>query len=97
MVKNILGYVLALAGLAGLAVSSFKPVSDFVFTYIPEAALKYVEGSLLVVSLIILGVGVFLLVVNGKGRNANNHQAEEEVPIYEGAGKKRKIVGYRRS
>jgi len=96
MVKNILGYVLALVGLAGLVVSSIKSVQDVVFTYVPESIVKYAEGSLLVVSLIVLGVGIFLLVVNGKSGNVNNKQVEEEVPIYEGAGKHRKIVGYRR-
>jgi hypothetical protein len=30
-------------------------------------------------------------------RNKNSKQSEEEVPIYEGTGKKRKIVGYRRN
>jgi len=53
----------------------------------------------------IIGAGVLLVVVgviislkgNGKTSHGKTGQASSEVPIYEGEGKKRKIVGYQRN
>lgn len=85
--KKLIGYLLALVGLAGLAVNSTagrKLVPFFVpfLEYFPK---KYLISFFLV--LIVLGV--MILIVFGKGGKAK--QVEKEVPIYKG----KKIIGYR--
>ncbi len=50
---------------------------------------------------VIGGAGVVLVVVGvllsmNKGEGKKKGSGEDEVPIYEGVGKKRKIVGYRK-
>ena len=44
---------------------------------------------------IIVGVVISLTAEKGKGRKKVK-DGEEEIPIYEGVGKKRKVVGYRK-
>jgi len=87
--KKMVGYVVAIVGLVVMA---------FGFGLVPfEVAL--LEG---IASNIIAGVGIVLVIVGvvlaakGTGGSRKVKHAKEEVPIYEGTGKKRKIVGYRK-
>ncbi len=86
--KKVVGYVVSIVGLVvmslGFNIINFK--------------LALLEG---ISANIIAGVGIGLIIVGvvlslkGSG-GRRSKQAKEEVPIYEGVGKKRKIVGYRK-
>jgi hypothetical protein len=83
--NKVIGYVLSVVGLVVLVLGSgFFGDVDF----------------LGVGSLYISGAGILLVIVGAvlavAGRGGHGKQGSEEIPIYEGVGKKRKIVGYRR-
>jgi len=90
-VKKVVGYVLAVVGLVGLAASVFDPIYQKLFGSLPPGLADGLGISLLVVSLIILGVGVVVLFVSG-GFRGKAKQKDKEVPIYKG----KEIIGYRR-
>jgi len=95
--KKLVGYILAVAGLV-IMVTGIGVI---------ELQWKFLEGlkpsyvTFLSIALIFAGVVAVLIDKNApkkKGkRKHKEEQAEEEVPIYEGEGKDRKIVGYRRA
>ena len=89
--KKLVGYVLAIAGLVVMALSFglFNVDLPLLNTLKPI----YITG--LGVVLIVVGAGIVMMLEKGKGGKIK--QESEEVPIYEGTGKNRKIVGYRRS
>lgn len=84
---KLLGYLIALIGLALLALSLLSP------NLLPAVIKPYsiIAGIVLVI------VGVFLSMTGSKTSSRNVKQSDEEVPIFEGEGKKRKIVGYKRA
>jgi len=86
--KQILGYVLAGLGLVGLAASTIDSVRDAVFGFLGEGVVSVIGTYLLIGSVVVLGVGVVLLYLAGRGIG----KSDEEVPIYKG----KKVVGYRR-
>ena len=83
------GYVVAVVGLVLMALGfgTFKIDTGFLGA-LPE--LWIVGGG---VVLIVVGVAISLM---DKGGGGKIKHAKEEVPIYEGIGKNRKIVGYRK-
>ena len=86
--KKVVGYVISVAGLAIMALSFglFKldwPIFDTVNPTIITA-----------VGVVGIVVGIIISLTD-KGIKRGK-QASEEVPIYEGSGKGRKIVGYQR-
>lgn len=83
--SKLIGYVIALIGLAIIALSFLKVIP------IPSAI---PQQAVLIAGLILIIIGVFLTL--GKSSSKIAH-ASEEVPIYEGEGKKKKIVGYKRA
>ena len=86
--KAVFGYLSAGIGLLGLAVNST----------VGREQLKFLENIsseyILIPSAILIVLGVAIMVMNSKGGKRIKH-ITEEVPIYRGEGKKRKIVGYR--
>lgn len=88
--KKILGYLLAGIGIIGMFLSStagrqFVPVLEGVK-----------QNFILYPALVALALGVVILIVTGSGGSKwRVKQIENEVPIYHGEGKKRKIVGYK--
>ena len=86
--KRVIGYIVAIAGIAVMAFG-FNMFSLEV-AILNGVASNYIVGAGIV--LIIAGVVVSLM----DGRGGKARQAKEEVPIYEGVGKNRKIVGYRK-
>lgn len=87
ILKKGLGYALAAIGLIGIFLSTDNGKKLVPF-------LSGVDSKIiLVVSGAIVVVGVILMVMFGK----THKQKHEEVPIYEGTGKKRRIVGYQRN
>jgi|WetSurMetagenome_2_1015567.scaffolds.fasta_scaffold489742_2 hypothetical protein len=85
---KVLGYVLATIGLVIMALS-------FVLSSIPLlSSVKPIVVMFIGIILIIVGVALSM----GSGSSSNKiKQAADEVPIYEGEGKKRRIVGYKRA
>jgi uncharacterized protein YjeT (DUF2065 family) len=88
---KILGYILAGAGLAALAVSSPKMTSAIpIISSLPDKTLLVVGGVLVL-------AGVAILMTNKSSGSSKVKHAQPEVPIYEGTGKNRKIVGYQKA
>ncbi|MCK5449985.1 hypothetical protein KAI32_03910 [Candidatus Pacearchaeota archaeon] len=86
--KKMIGYIISVAGIAVMALG-FGMI-DLKLKFLEGIAGNYVSG----IGIIAVIVGVVIsLKMDSKG---NNKQVAEEVPIYEGVGKKRKIVGYRK-
>lgn len=81
---RVIGYVVAVVGIVVMALSFgfFGEVDLFGFDSL------YVSGA----GIVLVVVGVVMALKGG----VRGKQKGEEVPIYEGVGKKRRIVGYRR-
>jgi len=86
MVKKIIGYAVALAGVAVLFYSTFSEQIKLPFTIPAILTGKY----LMIAGLVMIILGVLFSVQSSKAKQPH------EVPIYEGEGKKRTIVGYKR-
>ncbi|MBS3093722.1 hypothetical protein J4456_04040 [Candidatus Pacearchaeota archaeon] len=87
--NKAIGYLLAGVGLIGMGLTS-----AFGQRLVP--ALSVVpKNFILIPSLILTGVGIVIMIITSKGGSGKIQQAAKEVPIYQGEGKKRKIVGYR--
>ena len=85
---KLIGYILSVAGLGIIALSG---MISKLLGFLGAKAMTYtvVGGVVLVVA------GLALILTEGSSDKVK--QSEEEVPIYEGEGKKRKIVGYQRA
>jgi hypothetical protein len=87
--KRMVGYSIAVVGLAVMALG----------LNIINWETPLLEGLssniIMIIGIAVVIVGVVISLKSGGGRA--NTQASEEVPIYEGTGKKRKIVGYRKN
>lgn len=83
--KKLVGYAIAVAGLAVIAVA-VSPIQLPLLKQFSSSVLNVIGGAAVV-------VGVIL----AKRGHSKHQQVSEEVPIYEGEGKDRKIVGYRRN
>jgi len=87
--KKVVGYVLAVVGLVVMVIGfGIVPVE---IGFLEGVAGNYVSGAGIV--LVIIGA---VIAAKGSGGSGRARHASEEVPIYEGTGKKRKIVGYRK-
>ena len=82
---KLIGYIIALIGLIVLGLSFFTKKISFIAPIDPKF---FMIGGVII---IIIGIALSL----GEGKT-KVHQSSVEVPIYEGTGKNRKIVGYRR-
>ena len=86
--KRVVGYVVSIVGIVVMAFG-------FNMFKLDVAILEGVSSNYVVgVGIVIVVVGVVLSMMDSRGGKAR--QAKEEVPIYEGVGKNRKIVGYRK-
>ena len=87
--KRVAGYVVAVVGLAVmvLGLGVFGEVNLFGLDSL------YVSGAGIV--LVVIGV-VLSMMGEGGRRRGDKDKGRSEVPIYEGVGKKRRIVGYRK-
>ena len=83
--SKLLGYLIAVGGLAVLGLSLIAQ------NILPAAIQPYSLG----VGVVVIVVGLFLS-MSGSSKRHKEKQAESEVPIYQGEGKNRKIVGYKR-
>ena len=84
--KKEVGYIISVAGLVVMALGFgvFK-IENELFSKVGGSTITGVG-----IGLVVIGVVIAL-------KNKGRRQASEEVPIYEGKGKNRKIVGYQRS
>jgi uncharacterized membrane protein len=86
--KAVLGYLFAGLGIIGLAINS----------KIAREALGFLDsiGSaiILIPSAILIVIGIVIMIMNSK-TSGKFRQITDEVPIYRGEGRKRKIVAYR--
>lgn len=89
--KKVVGYVIAVVGLAVMALG-FN-IFPFEVALLEGIAGNYIAG--VGIAIIIVGVVLSLKGSGGSG-GGKIKRAEEEIPIYEGTGKNRKIVGYRK-
>jgi len=88
---KILGYILALIGIAVIVLSN--KIKDLSFLAgLGTKAIAYT----VIAGIVIVALGVVFLVSTGS-KKSKVEQASEEVPIYEGEGKNRKIVGYQKA
>lgn len=85
MNKKVIGYITSAIGLV-LALLSFKTPGVSFFSGIKPA-------YIMIAGVVIIIIGVSFTFT--KSSNKIKH-AQEEVPIYEGVGKNRRIIGYRR-
>jgi len=83
--NKVIGYIVAVVGIVVIVLGSgfFGEIDLF------GVGSLYVSGA--GVLLVVVGV-----VISFTGSKGIGKQKGEEVPIYEGVGKKRRIVGYRR-
>ena len=85
--NKVIGYVVAVVGLVVIAMGS-----GF-FGEVDLLGITSLQVSIAGVALVVLGV--VLSMVGGRGGRKVS-KGNDEVPIYEGVGKKRRIVGYRK-
>ncbi len=89
--NKIISYILSAMGLAIVAVST--KIFEIVSKLLPAVKLVYVLGF----GVALILIGVFSLMSPSAPKTPKVAHAYEEVPIYEGEGKNRKIVGYRKN
>ncbi len=87
--NNIIGYIVSIVGLGVLL--AYSKISEFISRYM---AIKGIYIMILGVALIAFGV---VILMTSSSSSSSVSQSHEEVPIYEGIGKNRKIVGYRKN
>ena len=86
--KAVIGYLLAGLGLLGLALNSVAG----------REVVGFLDGvsssAVLLPAAVLLVLGIIIMIMTGKGGKKIKH-ITDEVPIYRGEGRKRKIVGYK--
>jgi predicted transporter len=85
-----LGYILSVAGLAVIAFSNQISKSPILSTNPRAAGITVLTGAILII------IGIAFVMTKPSSKKSKIKQAEEEVPIYEGEGKERKIVAYKK-
>ena len=88
---KVIGYIISIVGLALMVFNSGN--FGFAEGFFEGSGLNPWYVTLLGIGLIVVGVAISLM---DKGGGGKIKHAKEEVPIYEGVGKNRKIVGYRK-
>ena len=86
--KKVIGYIVSLLGVGVLALG-VGVLGDFALLGLDSINNYY----LIIGGVMLVGVGLFLVRFSGEGGGVKKGA---EIPIYEGSGKKRRIVGYQR-
>jgi len=87
---QITGYALSVAGLGVIALSN-KISSMLKFLGTKSMIYTVLGGAVLIT------IGIVLIVSEGPSNKYKAKHAGEQVPIYAGEGKKRKIIGYQKA
>jgi len=90
MGNKILGYIL---GIIGLLVMGLSYARETILKFLPPSIDK---NDVFFTGIVIVVIGVVLLYNKNKRSGGKINQSHEEVPIYEGEGKNRKIVAYKK-
>jgi len=90
MVKKVIGYVVSVLGIVVMAVGF--GVIPLKLVFLEGVAGNYIAGA----GVVLVVVGVLMSLERGSIGKKNAKGGEDEIPIYEGVGKKRKVVGYRK-
>jgi hypothetical protein len=85
-----LGYGISVIGLVVLALSFLR---NSLLSFLPSTIDK---SDVVITGIVIVIVGVVIAYSKGHSHSSSVKQVNEEVPIYEGEGKHRKIVGYKK-
>ena len=88
---TLTGYGLAILGLITLVLSKTITALPIIKSLAKPELYTLMAGFVLIVA------GITLILSEESSSSDKVKQASEEVPIYEGDGKKRKIVGYRKA
>jgi len=86
--NKFLGYAITAIGAIGFALT-FQSLRDTIKLTLPSAIS---ELYLTISSLVVLAIGLFIIVKS----DSPSSKQPEEIPIYEGQGKHRKLVGIQR-
>jgi hypothetical protein len=86
--KRVIGYVVSIVGIVFMAVGF--GVFNLGLDFLEGVTGTYVAGF----GILLIVVGVIMSMKGGSRRRIDS--GKTEVPIYEGTGKNRKIVGYRK-
>ena len=87
--KRGVGYVVSVLGIGIMAVGfNVIPLKWEILNIIPA---KYVGG----VGMVLVGIGVLIALMD-KGKGQKVGSGKDEIPIYEGVGRSRRVVGYRK-
>ena len=86
--KRLIGYVVSIVGIVVMAFGFNMFRLDIAL--LDGIASNFIVGA----GVVMIIAGVVISMMDSRGGKAR--QAKEEVPIYEGVGKNRKIVGYRK-
>lgn len=89
--NKVVGYVISIVGLALMFFSSWN--SAFAEGFFEESKINPWYITIFGIGLIVVGVAISLMDKSGSGSKIKHDK--EEVPIYKGVGKHRRIVGYR--
>lgn len=88
--NTLYGYLIAGLGLIGMGLSS--QIGKQFFPVLSAIHSNYI----LYPSLVLVAIGVVILITQGTSSSSGKiKHVTSEVPIYQGEGKKRRIVGYR--
>ena len=87
--NKVVGYVVSIVGIVLMAVG-FE-VFDLGLDFLEGLTGSYVAGF----GIVLIVVGVMISLKSGGSRRKVD-KGKTEVPIYEGTGKNRKVVGYRK-
>ena len=89
---TIVGYILSGLGLALIVLSNFITSLPLISKLGPKVQLYTIVGAVALIA-----IGVTLIMSSSSFSSNKVKHAAPEVPIYEGTGKNRKIVGYHRA
>jgi hypothetical protein len=88
IMKKLVGYIISLAGLIGLA-STIEPVSKILPFEVPE---NIASLSIMPISIAAIIIGILIILISKRRKGGKGGKGGYEVPIYHGE----KVVGYRR-
>lgn len=86
--SKVLGYIIALVGLAGLSAATIAEAQNFFRKILPFLA-GVNDTILMIISIVVIVVGIFLVTRSSEG----SYDRGRELPIYRG----KHVVGYRRN
>ena len=88
--KKVIGYAISIIGIGFMAIGfEMIPLGLEVLNGVAKNYIAW-AGAFLV------ALGVVLSLMDKSSKGSSSKSGEDEVPIYEGVGKKRRVVGYRR-